>query len=188
MARGRRSDYLAMSYRIDRTPAGSMKKADVWQAMFDSARMQKALPEGLEITWQWQNSPTQDWREAPFEETVTASRAGFVNLMLRRIYRDASRAGVDLARTELREATEEELEEIEEEIEQVEEVISTARRRGQGTRRKEEREKKAKASKQAAEERRQRQEHERRSDAAKRGWITRRKHEAQRKRKRSKRK
>jgi hypothetical protein len=169
-----------------------MKKADVFQAMYDAARMEAPLPPGLQVTWQWQNSPTQDWREEDFETVVSESNAtrssGFVRLMLGRIRRDAAAAGVDLERPELREATEEEIEEIEEEIERTEEAVSTARRRGEGTRRKEEREKRSAAAKRAAETRRERREHERRSAAAKRGWITRRKHEAQRKRRRSKRK
>jgi hypothetical protein len=180
-----------MSYRIDSLPGGHMKKADVFQAMYDAARMEAPLPEGMQVTWQWQNTPTQDWREEDFETVVSESNAtrssGFVNLMLGRIRRDAAAAGVDLEHPELREATPEEIEEIEEAIEEQEEDVSIERRRGQGTIRKEEREKRSAAAKRAAETRRKRKEHERRSAAAKRGWITRRKHEAQRKRKRSKR-
>ena len=181
MPRGRGSDYLAMAYRVN--SKGGLHSAQVLQAMYTSARMNEPLPAGVDVDWQWQNAPNQPWREEPFEDAVGRSRAGFLNLILRRIQRDAERHGVTLIDTEVREATPEEIEQIEEGLEEAEQA---PRREGEGTRRRRIAAKRTEAGKKGAETRRRRAEHKRRSDAAKRGWETRRLNQRRAKRKKAK--
>ena len=185
MPRGRGSNYLAMAYRVN--SKGGLHSAQVLQAMYTSARFNQPLPAGVSVDWQWQNAPQQPWREEDFETVISlppkGSRAGFIDLMLGRIQRDADRHGVTLIDTELREATPEEVEQIEEELEEAEQA---PRREGEGTRRRRIAAKRTEAGKKGAETRRRRAEHKRRSNAAKRGWETRRRNERARARARAK--
>lgn len=186
MRRHRPSRYIGMAYRINHVPGGHINREELFQTLYDAARMNTELPAGWDVTWRWQNSREQDWREAPFSQTVGASRAGFLNRMLNRLQNDAAKSNVVLQNTELREATPEEEEEIEETLDiaaQEGAYIGLEKRAAKKRTEAAERGAETRRRNRERAEREQAREHRKRSAAARKGWETRRRNERRKRRK-----
>lgn len=79
---------ISMAYRIDALPH-RIRKQDFFHTLLNFLDGEiEELPRGWEITWRWQNSKKQDWREDEFTSTVGNSRDSFMTLMRRRLQRD----------------------------------------------------------------------------------------------------
>lgn len=79
---------ISMAFRIDSLPR-RIRKQDFFRTLLDFLDGEiEELPEGWEITWRWQNSKKQKWREEEFSSTVGNSRDSFMTLMRRRLQRD----------------------------------------------------------------------------------------------------
>lgn len=105
----RKGNEISMRYRIDQVPGGRMSKRAVFNALVNTIKNREPLPPGMKVTWFWRNSPKQAERSGPIYEEVKKSRAGFLNLMLRRLERDFA------MKATVRRASRREVEELEEE-------------------------------------------------------------------------
>lgn len=86
--RKRTRNDIGMAYRIESLP-GRVAKAEFFKtllAFLDGKIVE--LPDGWNVTWRWQNSKKQDWREDDLTEVVSKSRSSFMSLMRRRLKRD----------------------------------------------------------------------------------------------------
>lgn len=145
---------VSMGYKINNLPEGTTKQ-QFFDTLYRQAVLGLPLPAGWDVDWIWRNTKKQPIRSDSLQSAVKKSRAGFIALMLKRIKRDAARAGVSVTFA-VREATEDEEDIIEEDED---ETFEGRRERnvGQGTREK--------------------RQFEKRSRAAKKGWRTRRRRE-----------
>lgn len=151
---------IGLAYHIE--ASRPVKRSEVYGAMLETIRDggKTPMPAGVKVTWKWRNSKKQAMRSAPIRTAVRKSRGGFLNLMIRRILRDAADVPGFKAPPPLREATAKEIRAVERAEARTEEKRESKRTPG------------------GRESARARELKAKRSAAAIKGWITRRKNAA----------